>query len=133
MFPDLDERGPRGETLADLFSRAPPPPLPDRLTPKVLHEAIASALARVSANELAEKCVRFGLAAEEEGEGGLWRGKWRYVERRIRHWKLPELLRLGRDVAAVYDGNRDLNHLLDWSGPPRCRTESAPKNYYRPS
>ena len=122
MFPGLDEHAP-----------APPPPLPDRLTPKVLREAIASALARVSANELAEECVRFGLPAEEQGEDGPWQGKWRYVERRIRHWKLPQLLRLGRDVAAVYDDNRDLNHLLDWSGPPRCLTESAPKNYYRPS
>lgn len=123
MFPDLDERGARGEKLADLFAPAPPPPLPDRLTPKVLREAIASALARVSANELAEECVRFGLPAEEEGEDGPWRGKWRYVERRIRHWKLPELLRLGHDVAAVYDDNRDLNHLLDLGGPGGVRGE----------
>jgi hypothetical protein len=47
-----------GGTLTDLFAPPPPPPLPDRLTPKVLREAIAGVLARVSANELAEECVR---------------------------------------------------------------------------
>jgi hypothetical protein len=77
ILPDLDEHVGRGETLAHLFAPASPPPLPDRLTPKVLREAIASALARMSANELAEECIRFGLPAEEEGEDGPWRGKWR--------------------------------------------------------
>jgi len=117
MLPGPDEHADDGETLADLFPQAPLPPLPDRLTPKVLREAIASVLAGVSANELAQECVRFGLPAEEEDEDGPWRGKWRYVERRIRHWMLPELLALGRHVAAVYDDDRVLNHLLGLDGP----------------
>ncbi len=71
------------ETLAALFAPAEPPPLPERLTPKVLREAIARVLERVSANELANECVRFGLLPEEEGEDGPWRGKYRYVERRM--------------------------------------------------
>jgi hypothetical protein len=72
VSPDL-EHTVRGGTLADLFAPTAPPPLPDRLTPKVLREAIASVLARVSANELAEECVRFGLPPEEAGEDGPWR------------------------------------------------------------
>jgi hypothetical protein len=113
MFPNRDQHADRGFTLADLLlPPTAPPTLPDRLTPKVLREAIASVLARVSANELAEECVRFGLPPEEENEDGPWRGKWRYVERRIRHWRLPELLALGHDVGAVYDDDRVLNHLL---------------------
>jgi hypothetical protein len=108
--------------LADLFAPAAPPPLPDRLTPKVLREAIASVLERVSAAEVAKECVRFGLPPEEEGEDSPWRGKWRYVERRIRHWKLPDLLALGRDVAAVYD-DPVLTHLLGLNGPRGVRGE----------
>ena len=122
MSPDL-EHVVRGGTLADLFAPTAPPSLPDRLTPKVLREAIAGVLARVSANELAEECVRFGLPPEEAGEDGPWRGKYRYVERRIRHWMLPELLALGRHVAAVYDDDRVLNHLLGLDGPGGVRGE----------
>jgi hypothetical protein len=123
MFLRLDEHAAHGQTLAELFALSPHPPLPDGLTSKVVREAIASALARVSARELAEECVHFGLPAEQEGEDGPWQGKWRYVERRIRHWKLPELLQLGRDVAAVYDDNRELNHLLGLGGPGGVRGE----------
>lgn len=124
MFPNREQRAAPGFPLADLLlTPTPPPPLPDRLTPKVLREAIASALARVSANELADECVRFGLPPEADNEDGPWQGKWRYVERRIRHWRLPELLALGRDVAAVYDDDRVLNHLLGMNGPRGVRGE----------
>ena len=68
MFAGLDEHAADGRALADLFVQAPLPPLPDRLTPKVLREAIASVLAGVSANELAQECVRFGLSPEEEAK-----------------------------------------------------------------
>jgi hypothetical protein len=109
--------------VADLFTPPPPPPLPERLTPTELRKAIASVLERISANELADECVRFGLPPEAENEDSPWRGKWRYVERRIRHWKLSELLVLGRDVAAVYDDDRVLNHLLGLDGPHGVRGE----------
>jgi hypothetical protein len=89
----------------------------------VLREAIAGVLAGVSAYELAEECVRFGLPGQAENEDDPWRGKWRYVERRIRHWRLPELLGLGRHVAAVYDDDRVLNHLLGLDGPGGVRGE----------
>jgi hypothetical protein len=105
------------ETLKALFAQPAPPPLPDRLTPKVLREAIARVLERVSAGELAKECARFGLPPQEEGEDSPGQGKYRYVERRIRHWTLPELLVLGRHVAAVYDDDRALNHLLGLDGP----------------
>jgi len=98
--------------------------LPEKLTPTKLRKAIASVLAGISANELADECVRFGLPPESENEDSPWRGKWRYVERRIRHWKLPELLVLGRDVAAVYDDDDCvLNHLLGLDGPRGVRGE----------
>jgi hypothetical protein len=89
----------------------------------VLREAIASVLERVSAYELADECVRFGLPGEAENEDGPMRGKWRYVERRIRHWKLSELLTLGRRVDAVYDDDRLLSHLLGLDGPGGVRGE----------
>jgi hypothetical protein len=88
-----------------------------------LRKAIASVLQRISANELADECVRFGLPPEAENEDSPWRGKWRYVERRIRHWKLAELLVLGQDVAAVYDDDDALNHLLCLNGPRGVRGE----------
>ena len=47
MFPDPDDHAARREASVDLFAPAARPPLPDRLTPKVLREAIASALASV--------------------------------------------------------------------------------------
>jgi len=106
-----------------LFTPPPPLPLPERLTPTELRKAIASVLERISASELADECVHFGLPPEAENEDSPWRGKWRYVERRIRHWKLPELLVLGRDVAAVYDDDRVLNHLLGLDAPRGVRGE----------
>ena len=109
--------------VADLFTPPLPPPLPERLTPTELRKAIASVLERISASELADECVRFGLPPEAENEDSPWRGKWRYVERRIRHWKLSELLVLGRDVAAVYDDDRVLNHLLGLDRPRGVRGE----------
>jgi hypothetical protein len=122
MSPTVNEDA-AASWLADVFTPPTPPPLPERLTPTALREAIASVLARISANELAEECVRFGLPLEAENEDGPWRGKWRYVERRIRHWKLPELLALGHDVTTVYDGDRVLNHLLGLDGPRGVRGE----------
>jgi hypothetical protein len=78
-----------GVVLADLIQSPERPSLPEKLTLKVLREAIASALADVKAYDLAGECVRFGLPAQADDEEGPWNGKWRYVERRIRHWKLP--------------------------------------------
>lgn len=67
IFPGLDA-GACGETLANLFAPPALPPLPHRLTPKLLREAIASVLERVSAYELADECVCFGLPGEAENE-----------------------------------------------------------------
>lgn len=69
MFPGLGEHAP-----------APPPPPPGGLTPKVLREAIAIALTKVSANELAEECVRFGLPAEKDNEDSPWHSPAREQE-----------------------------------------------------
>lgn len=105
-----------GDRMLAGIPLAPSVPSPLPLTPRVLREAIASALERVSARELADECVRFGLPPHDPwAEEDPWRGKWRYVERRIRHWKLPELMALARDVTGVYD-DRVLNHLLALHG-----------------
>lgn len=126
MFPDWivpDPSAPDpGKVFAGLFRPPEPPPLPDKLTPKVLREAIAGALAEVKAYDLAEECVRFRLPAQNDSEEDPWKGKWRYVERRVRHWKLPELLALAGDVSAVYD-NRVLNHLIGLAGVGGVRGE----------
>jgi hypothetical protein len=124
MFPNLDRRGAAGLTVEDLlFTPSAPPPLPDRLTHTVLRKAIASVLERLSANDVADECVGFGLPPETENEDSPWRGKWRYVERRIRHFKMTELLALGRAVAEVYDDDPVLNHLLGMGGPGGVRGE----------
>jgi hypothetical protein len=65
----------------------------------------------------------FRPTSKAENEDSPSRGKWRYVGRRIRHWKLPELLALGRDVGEVYDDDRVLNDLLGISGPGGVRGE----------
>jgi hypothetical protein len=75
-----------GDHMLASIPLAPSVPSPLPLTPRVLREAIASALERVSARELADECVRFGLPPHDPwAEEDPWRGKWRYVERRIRH------------------------------------------------
>lgn len=50
-------------------------PLPDKLTPKVLRNAIADVLENARAYDLAEECVRFGLPPQGAGEDGPWQGK----------------------------------------------------------
>jgi hypothetical protein len=121
MFPDPSAPD-AGQVFAGLFQPREPPPLPDKVTPKVLREAIAGALAEVKAYDLAEECVRFGLPAQEDNEEDPWKGKWRYVERRIRHRKLPELLALAGDVSSVYD-DRVLNHLIGLASTGGVRGE----------
>lgn len=111
------------EIFSGIFAPEPPPPLHDRLTPRVLREAIATVLERVSANDLAHECIGFGLSPQGEDEQGPWQGKYRYVERRIEHWALPELLALGRRVADVYDDDPVLNHLLGLDVPGGVRGE----------
>jgi hypothetical protein len=100
MFSGADETA----TLSDLLPSPAPPPLPASLTPKGLREAIARVLARISANELAEECVRFGLPAQEDREDGPLQGKYRHVAR-------------------VYDDDGVLNHLLGLDCPGGVRGE----------
>ena len=114
MFPGWIFPGPSSQDPADVLAsllKLPSRPLPDKLTPKTLREAIASALSEVKAYDLAEECVQLGLPPQADDEEGPWNGKWRYVERRIRHCKLPELLTLAYEVAKEYD-DRDLNYLI---------------------
>ena len=57
-------------------SRLPePPPLPDKLTPKALRDAIVGVLAGVSADYLEEECMNFGLPGQAENEDGPWQSK----------------------------------------------------------
>src|SRR5215469_8733859 len=123
LFPNADGQAAQGGTLANLFAPAEPPPLPDRLTPQVLREAITGVIAgSVKAYDLAEECVRFGLEPPSTEHDDPWKSKWNYVERRVRHWALPELLELAVRVTAVYD-DRVLEHLLILAGTGGVRGE----------
>lgn len=112
-FPDRAERG-TGVSMADVFQLAQPP-LPERLTPQVLREAIARTLrSRVKAYDIAGECVRLGLPPERQGENP-WNSKWNYVEPRLRHRKLAELLAIAEKVTDVYD-DQLLERLLALAG-----------------
>lgn len=112
-FPDRGERG-TGVSMADIFQVAQPP-LPERLTPQVLREAIARTLtSRVKAYDIADECARLGLPPERQGEDP-WNSKWNYVESRLRHRKLAELLAIAEMVTDVYD-DQVLERLLALAG-----------------
>ncbi len=103
------------DLLSQLFAPPSPPPLPATASHRSVREAVATVLAGVSANELAEECVRFGLEPSSGGLDDPWRGKWRYVERRLRHLSLPDLLALARKVTEIYE-DPVLDHLLGLAG-----------------
>jgi hypothetical protein len=118
--------GPDGQDIAGLLSPAfappAPPPLPGSASHRSVREAIATVLERVSANELAEECVRLGLEPSACGSDDPWHGKWRYVERRLRHMELPGLLTLARRVTEIYE-DPVLDHLLGLAGARGVRGE----------
>jgi hypothetical protein len=77
------------------------PRLPEKLTPQVVREAVARTLtSQVKAYDVADECVRLGLRPKGEGEDP-WASKWMYIERRVRHLKLPELVELARKVTDI--------------------------------
>jgi hypothetical protein len=82
---------------------------------RTVREVIATVLEHVSAHELAEECVRFGLDPSSGGPDDPWQGKWRFVERRLRHQDLPGLLALARKVTEIYE-DPVLDHLLGLEG-----------------
>jgi very-short-patch-repair endonuclease len=101
--------------ISQVFAAPPPPPLPATASHRTVREAIATVLARMSANELADECIRFGLEPSTGGSDDPWQGKWRYVERRLRHRELPDLLALARKVTEIYE-DPVLDHLLGIAG-----------------
>jgi hypothetical protein len=75
---------PRQDTvdwISQFFNAPPSQPLPATASHRAVREAIAMALARVSANELAEECVRLGLEPSTGGSDDPWQGKWRSTVR----------------------------------------------------
>jgi hypothetical protein len=105
------------------------PPLPAAVTHHTVRTAIANALESVRAQELAEECVQFGLEPQRDDEDSPWAGKWRYVERRLRHRELPELLDLAARVQVVYE-SAELAHLLGMAAGDGVAGEL--KNPHRP-
>ncbi len=98
-----------GWSMADISALSLPPP-PEKLTPRALREAIGRTLTnQVRANDVADECVRLGLRPRGQGEDP--QSTWMYVERRVRHLKLPELVELARKVTNVYD-DQVLSRLL---------------------
>src|SRR5277367_5759637 len=90
-----------GVPWGDLFALGRPAP-PERLTPPVLRDAIARVLtSKVKAYDIVEECDRLGLPPPRSGEDP-WSSKWGYVEPRLRHRKLPELLTIVEKVIDTY-------------------------------
>ncbi len=69
--------------FSHIFDEPSTPPLPTTASHRSVRKAIADVLEHVNANELAEECVRFGLEPSLGDNDDPWRGKWRYVERRL--------------------------------------------------
>jgi hypothetical protein len=110
IFSGLMGNGDDGFSPSDLFALTMPPP-PERLTPQVFRDAVARTLTRqVKAYDIVDECVRLGLWPQGNDEDPR-ASKWRYVERRLRHLKLPELVELARKVIDVYD-DQALSRLL---------------------
>ncbi|MGO4383853.1 hypothetical protein [Specibacter sp. RAF43] len=90
-------------------------PSPAKVTYKSLRDAIADALHAASAHDLADECIRLGLAPQRAGEDEPMADKRRYVKRRLVEHSLEQLLVLGRKVLDDYpDGT--LSHLLAMTG-----------------
>lgn len=90
------------------------PELPDRANLKTVRTAVAGALAQAPAYEVAEECLRFGLAPLKEGEDP-WKSKIRYVERKLRELSLEQLITLGHRVNEEYP-SAELEHVLSLAG-----------------
>ena len=120
IFPDHSGNG-GGWSMADIFALSLPAP-PEKLTPQALRAAITRTLtSQVKAYDVADECVRLGLRSPRDGED-LLGSKWMYVERRIRHLKLPELIELARKVTGVYD-DQVLSRLLTLADADGVRGE----------
>ena len=101
--------------LAAALTPRPEPPAPTKISPKALREAIARTLAGMSANDVAEECVRFGMEPPRDDADNPWQGKQRYVLRRVRDYALHDLVTLARSVNEQHD-SPELTHLLSLVG-----------------
>lgn len=114
MFSDWLAAGlvPPDPDAVPAFSLAPPPqlPLPGKLTPQVLRQAIIDALYPIKAYNLADDCVFFGLEPVGENEDP-YRSKTAYIDARVRRKTLAELLPVAEKIVAERD-DRVLAHLL---------------------
>ncbi|GAA4362565.1 hypothetical protein [Paeniglutamicibacter cryotolerans] len=96
------------------FQTLPAPELPDRANLKTVRAAIAGALAQTPAQEVAEECERFGLAPPQDGEDP-WKGKIRYIEKKLREFSLQQLVALGHRVNEEHPST-ELEHVLSLAG-----------------
>lgn len=101
--------------MPSIFTAAPEPDLPSKVGHRTLRDAIAAALYDVSARDLADECVRFGLAPQTPDEPDPMSGKLSYVKRRLRDRSIDDLLTLGGKVHEEYE-TPQLAHLLALSG-----------------
>lgn len=89
--------------------------MPTKANHKTLSDAIADALYAVSALELADVCIHFGLTPESPDEDGPMSGKIRYVKRRLTHLQWEDLVALGWRVNNEYE-TPVLTQLLNLTG-----------------
>jgi hypothetical protein len=94
--------GGAGWSMADIFALSRPAP-PEKLTPQAFREAIGRTLtSQVRPYDIADECVRLGLRPRGYSDGPQ-DSTWLYVERKVQHLKLPELVELARKVVDTYD------------------------------
>jgi hypothetical protein len=91
------------------------PTLPNKVSHRTLRDAIADALYSVSARDLADECVRFGMDPQSAAEPDPMAGKVRYVTRRLRDYPVDQLLALAKQVNEDYE-TPQLAHLLTLAG-----------------
>jgi hypothetical protein len=101
--------------FSSLFQGAAAPETAIRLTHKNLQEAIAGALSGAKAYNLADECVRFGLAPQTAEEIDPMSGKFRYVQRRLGSQTMEQLVDLGYVVNEDYP-SIELEQLLALAG-----------------
>jgi hypothetical protein len=101
--------------MPSVFGASSQPELPTKVSHRTVRDAIANALYKVSAHDLADECVRFGLPPQSAEEQDPMSGKIRYVARRLREHSLDDLLILARNVHEEYE-TPQLAHLLALAG-----------------
>ncbi len=95
-------------------------------TSKEFRDGIASCIASFSANDVADTCVRLGLAGPENKSDTPWSSKFKYASRRLAGKSVDELLPVARSLVDETD-DEQLAELIAAVEPPVGGVEGAAK------